>query len=56
MKPLTKSQREAFRLYRSRGFSIKDARKAARMTYGQLAHAVSQRLREAPPHPKESPQ
>ena len=49
LKTLTKSQRAAFKLYRSRGFSIAEARKAARMTYSQLARAVSNRLRQLTP-------
>jgi hypothetical protein len=44
-KPLTKSQRKSFKYFRSRGFSIKEARRVARLTYSQLARELSQELR-----------
>lgn len=44
-KPLTPTQRITFRFYRSKGFSIRDARRCARMNYEQLAREISRRLR-----------
>ena len=45
-KPLNKRQKADFKRFRALGFSVRDARRAARLTYSQLAREVSSKLRE----------
>jgi len=48
MKPLTKSQCKSYRFFRDKGFTVKEARRCAKLTYIQLADELSRKLRAQP--------